>query len=211
MWTPPWKPVPLPLAPSAPRDLLSRFSSGCRQPSWTWRRHADRSFNNRMPSCARDTSPRMSRGPPPILPTAVMNARLAGPSALSRKTVGHHPSLFPPAACQPAGLPAVALFLDPYGGQILEPRLGLDKSLHLGAQGSGVQIMHNEHPGGILYDDLMHLRQQLVLLIEVEFQLRGLDQPVHLGIAIGHHVRGLGRHHGAVEAARKAAEGVDIP
>src|SRR5262249_62286158 len=63
---------------------------------------------------------------------------------------------------------ATALFFHPHRGQVLEPGLGLDKALHLGAQRPRVQVMHDKHPGGILHDDLVRLCQEAVTFRRVE-------------------------------------------
>ena len=71
--------------------------------------------------------------------------------------------------------------------------------------------MHDEHPRGILDDDLVHPRQDGVLLGEIKLQLGRFDEPIHFRVDIGHHVGGFRRHHAAMKAARETAEGVNEP
>src|SRR6266540_1405909 len=123
----------------------------------------------------------------------------------------HHMALSFPAGDSHSGSAVTGLFFYPHWGQILEPGLGLDVAFDLGAQRPWVQVVHDEHPWGILDDDLVHPHQDLILPVEVKLQLRRLYQPVHLGVYIRHHIRRSRRDKGAVKAARESAEGIDQP
>src|SRR5262249_28650772 len=111
--------------------------------------------------------------------------------------------------CKQAGAPTPMprlLFLDPWQRQIDKPRLRLHKAFDPGTHGPGIEVVHDEHPRGIVDDDLVYLREQAVALPRVEGGLRRLDEAIHLGVQIGHDIDRLGDDGGAMEEAREGTE-----
>src|SRR5882672_5449170 len=89
--------------------------------------------------------------------------------------------------------------------QVHEPALGLHEALHLRRQRARVLVVHDEDPGRVVDDDLVQLREDLVLLADVEGALGLLDEPVGLRVDVGHRVDRDGHHGLAVEEAPEAA------
>src|SRR5262245_29411862 len=88
--------------------------------------------------------------------------------------------------------------------EVHEPRLRRHEALDLRRERARVQVVDDEDPRRVVDDDLVQLRQDLVLAANVE-DLRGLvEELVHLRVDVWHRVQ-RHRHHGL--RMEEAAEG----
>ena len=95
------------------------------------------------------------------------------------------------------------------GREVLEPALGLDEALHLGAHRARVEVVRDIDPVGLVDDVGVDVGQRLGLRGAVEGRVRLVDQLVDLGVLQDAPVGAGRRHEARMVEAHEGRVGID--